>query len=170
MRSMIKLIVNAHPSYVPRKLLHCLRRLGGRTFLVMRCNVRDAYSEALRHVGHKRACRSAIRAIKQATTYNVLMNKRVVLKLPKRASSTVITRTKVLSSLPLSALGVRRLRLVHKAHVTRRCSVGPTSFRLFARMGRCVSLIVSCIRRLHPSVIMRHFISRSPGSLLVTPS
>lgn len=167
---MMNLIVNAHPSYVPRSLLHCLRALGHRAFLLIRCNVRAAYSRALEHVGQKRACTTAIRTIQHATNYNVLANKRIVLKLPKRSRRTVITRTSILSRLPLAALGVRRLRLVHNAHVTRRCRRGPSSFCLFGSIGRCVSLMVSCIRRLQPSLIVRHFISRSPHRLLVTPS
>lgn len=165
----INLIVNAHPSYVPSDLLSCLRRVGQRAFLLIRCNVRDASSGALYHVGHKRAFRTTTSTIREATSHKVLANKRIVLKLPNRARRDVIMRTNMLSHLPLAALGVRRLRLVENAHVTLRCQRRPRSFRLF-NISRCVSLIVSCVRRLQPSLILRHFISRSPGRLLVTPS
>lgn len=169
MRSIMKLIVKAHPSYVPVSLLSCLRSLNGHAFMLIRCNVRDASSRALHQVGQKRAFTISTRTIQGATREKVLMKKRVVLNLPKRRERVLVERTKMLSRLPLAALGLRRLRLVGNAHVTDRCIGRPRTFRLCAT-SRCISLIVSCVRRLHPSVMLRHFISRSPGRLLVTPS
>lgn len=167
--NIIKLVIKAQPSYVPSTLLSCFSTLSRGGFIVVRCNLRDALSHALAHVGQKRARTRSRRTVHHATTQGVCAKTRLVLNLPKRDERSVLRRTSVLSTLPLAALGLRRLRLVQNAHVTERRTRRPRRFRLCAT-SRCVSLIVSFVRQLGPSVIMREFMSRSPGRLLVTPS
>lgn len=165
-RSIIKVIVKAHPSYIDSRLLSCLRTLGQHAFMLMRCNVRDTGSRALGHVGHNRSFTYYQSTIRQARTEKVLANTRVVVNLPNRSTTRDLHRTPVVSSLPVSVLGVRRVRVVGKAHLTRRCTRRP--FRICA-IRRCVSIVMGCVQLLEGSLILRQFIDRSPGRLLITP-
>lgn len=91
---------------------------------------------------------------------------RAVLKLPNRGATSVLRAVRCLGRVSVRKVGLRLLRILHNASLTTSCR--GKLFRA-CRQSRCVSLLVGYLRRLEPSVIVRHVANSNPGSLLVTP-
>ncbi|MDR0371777.1 MAG: TIGR01212 family radical SAM protein [Prevotellaceae bacterium] len=162
------LVIGTRPDCVDNELLDYLSRLAKQHYIMIEYGIEstDNATLALINRGHDFAC--AERAVRETAERGLFVSAHIILGLPKESRETILSHTKHLSALPLTALKIHQLQIIKGTTMAQQYLDHPEWFHLF-EADEYIELCIDFLERLHPSIAVERFVSQSPVRLRLAP-
>jgi len=162
------IVVGTRPDCVNDELLDYFAILSKSVYVMIEYGIESTRDETLEFInrGHNYAC--AEQAIHATASRGIKTAAHLILGLPKENRETILSHAIRISELPLTAIKLHQLQLVHNTVMAKQYNEHPEWFNFYTA-NEYIDLLVDFLERLNPEIAIERFISQSPPSLIIAP-
>ncbi|MDR0812247.1 MAG: TIGR01212 family radical SAM protein [Paludibacter sp.] len=164
----VGLVIGTRPDCVNEKLLDYFAKLAERQYIMLEYGVESTNDETLRFINRGHDYRCAADAICETARRGIRTAAHLILGLPHESRETIISHSKTISELPLTALKLHQLQIIKNTVMARQYAETPELFTLFTA-DEYIDLIVDFLENLNPDIAIERFVSQSPAGYVVAP-
>ena len=164
----IGIVIGTRPDCMPDALLDYLEELNRRTFLIVEYGIESVYDATLLRINRGHTHAQTVDAITRTAARGIRVGAHLILGLPGEGRDALLHEAIILSSLPVTLLKLHQLQLIKGTRMAEEYLANPADFHLFTP-DEYIDLVIDFIERLRPDIILEHFVSQSPSSLLAVP-
>lgn len=164
----VGLVIGTRPDCINDELLDYFSDLSKRYYIMIEYGVESTCDKTLELInrGHNYAC--SVEAIRKTAERGIRTGAHLILGLPKETQEIILGHADEISKLPLTALKLHQLQLIHGTKMTQQYKENPDWFHLY-EVDEYVDLAINFIERLNPRIAIERFLSQSPSELLLAP-
>ncbi|MDR0989681.1 MAG: TIGR01212 family radical SAM protein [Prevotellaceae bacterium] len=165
----VGLVIGTRPDCMPPALLDYLAELNQRTFLLVEYGIESTDEQTLLRIHRGHTYAQAVEAVERTAATGILTGTHIILGLPGESDEQITLQCDRLSKLPLTTLKLHQLQLIRGTQMAHDYLLHPEEFRLFHHVDDYLDLVIACIQRLRPGLVLDRFVSQSPRELLIAP-
>lgn len=167
--NVVGIVVGTRPDCVNDELLDYFAGLSKKFYVMIEYGIESTNDETLEFInrGHDFAC--AENAIRETAKRGIRTGAHIILGLPKESRETILSHAKKLSELPITALKIHQLQLIHGTKMAQQFAEHPQWFHFFTA-EEYLDLVVDFLEKLNPEIAVERFVSQSPKEMLLAPT
>lgn len=164
----VGIVIGTRPDCMPRPLLDYLEQLNRRTFLIVEYGIESTDDATLKRINRGHTYEAAEQAVRRTAERGIRVGAHIILGLPGENRSDLLRQAERLSALPLTTLKLHQLQLIRGTRMAAEYERSPQDFHLYTP-DEYIDLVIDCIVRLRPDIVLERFVSQSPPELLAVP-
>lgn len=162
------IVIGTRPDCMPDALLDYLEQLNRRTFLIVEYGIESTSDATLKRINRGHTYEAAEQAVRRTAERGIRVGAHIILGLPGESRSDLLRQAERLSALPLTTLKLHQLQLIRGTRMAAEYERCPQDFHLYTP-DEYIELVIDCIVRLRPDIVLERFVSQSPPELLAVP-
>lgn len=163
------LAIGTRPDCLPTPVLDYLAALAQDHIIELEIGVESCNDAVLSAVNRGHDFATSVDAIARAAARGLDVTAHLLLGLPGESRQSMLDGARRISALPVRALKLHQLQLVHGTALARQWQGDPASVPLLEERA-CISLLADFIERLSPAILLQRIGSEVPPSLKLAPA
>jgi hypothetical protein len=162
------IVVATRPDCINSEILDYFADLSKKVYVMIEYGIESTCDTTLEFInrGHDYACTE--KAIRETSKHGIRIGAHIILGLPNEDRDILLSHATKLSALPLTALKIHQLQLVHNTIMAQQFTEHPERFHIYTA-EEYIDLCVDFLERLNPKIAIERFVSQSPKELLLAP-
>lgn len=165
----VGLTVATRPDCISREAISVLTALQGEGYAVsVEVGVESLYDRTLQRINRGHTAQQSIDAIHSLNEAGLRVGAHIIVGLPGEREDDIMAEADMLSSLPISALKLHHLLILHETPIVRDWQEHREDF-LDLTLEAYVALVARFVGRLRPDIVIERYASSAPPSQLIYP-
>lgn len=155
------IVVGTRPDCIDGDKLDYFAELARDKYVALEYGIESTDDATLRAVNRGHDFATARRAVEMTAARGLHAGAHFILGFPDDSDESLIARTEIINSLPLTSVKFHQLQVFRDTAMAREYDADPARFR-FWEVGEYIDLVVEILRRLRPDIVVERFASEAP--------